>query len=204
MLTKLRNMIKFVSVTLSGDDNLDYPQSQVTSMAGKVFDQANLWHYGYGANPPVNSLGVTFTILGQEENRAGICIANPEIRVKNLQEGEVYIGNLLSKTFILFKENGNIVITLSDEQKITIKQDEIDITGSYTVNLDDKLTINSSEAEINVSGNVNLKASGTVNVDANKINLGTGGKPIARLGDQVQIGTATGTITSASTNNTSS
>lgn len=40
----------------------------------------------------------------------------------------------------------------------------------------------------------------TVNIKATSVNLGVGGQPIARLGDQVKIGTSVGTIISSGTN----
>ena len=39
----------------------------------------------------------------------------------------------------------------------------------------------------------------TVNIKAPNINLGEGGKPIARLGDEVTVGSSTGTITGSGT-----
>lgn len=54
--------------------------------------------------------------------------------------------------------------------------------------------------EIDSKGTINIKVNGDVNVDATKVNLGVGGAKIARLGDEVTVGSSTGTITSAGEN----
>lgn len=74
-----------------------------------------------------------------------------------------------------------MTITNSDQTvKIELFSDRIDVTAPT----------------INVNAN-------TANINATNTNLGSGGPAIARLGDQVTIGTSSGTITSASSNNTS-
>ena len=95
-------------------------------------------------------------------------------RFKNLESGEVVVGNPVTQSFVKFDKDGNITI---DSKK--------------------DVTINST-AEINVT------SSGSVNVDAPVVNLGSGGLPIARTGDAVTVtisGTPhVGTITGGGTN----
>lgn len=64
-----------------------------------------------------------------------------------------------------------------------------------------------SDLNIVINGNANIKAA-SVNIDAGVTNLGVGGQPIARLGDEITVnvtsgssaGTYKGTISSAGTN----
>ena len=58
--------------------------------------------------------------------------------------------------------------------------------GSILIESKDKL-------DITASGDINLTPTG-------KVNLGVGGQPIARLGDEVTVNGDVGTITSAGTN----
>jgi len=53
--------------------------------------------------------------------------------------------------------------------------------------------------EINAPGELNIKAT-KVNIDAVETNLGVGGAKIARLGDEVTVGSDTGTITGSGDN----
>lgn len=72
------------------------------------------------------------------------------------------------------------------------------VNGNTTITTQ-KITANCGQIAVTSTENVNLKAN-TVNVDASKTNLGSGGKQIARLGDQVTVEGKKGTITSAGTN----
>lgn len=173
LLTKLKNkvqgIIKYAYVTSTRDDSLDYP-NQATSFYKKTNATQIISPYGLCAHLPKNTKVVLLSVQGNSENRAAIGFSQSD-RFKNLEEGEVVVGNPKSRAFVKFDKDGNIEI---------ISEDELNIT---------------------VSNDVNLKCT-NCKIDATKVDLGVGGAKIARLGDQVTVGPATGTITTAG-NNTS-
>jgi len=124
LLNSLRNMVKLAIVTLTGNDSGTYNQTQV-SYFGKVKNVLVVNPYGVDANVPKDSLMILFNIMGQEENTAGIGFA-PNIRFKNLKEGEVVVGNPKSLSKIYFKKNGDIEIE---------SRGDINITSSGVVNI---------------------------------------------------------------------
>ena len=62
------------------------------------------------------------------------------------------------------------------------------------------LIISKGDLVVTVVGNVTINAQNVTLGD--KVNLGSGGAAIARVGDSVQVGASTGTITSGSANHT--
>ena len=99
-----------------------------------------------------------------------------------------------------------------DDVELKYKESSIKLTktGDVEVATAGALTVTTAkDITITCDGDVNLKA-GTVNIDATQVNLGEGGKDIARKGDSVEvevtggssIGTWSGTIVSGG-NNTS-
>lgn len=61
--------------------------------------------------------------------------------------------------------------------------------------------IGKGKINVTTTGDIDFKCD-NFNIDATQVNLGEGGNKIARLGDEVTVGTDTGTITSSG-NNTS-
>lgn len=97
-----------------------------------------------------------------------------QIRFKNLKEGEIVFGHPKTLSFVKFDEDGNI---------------EIESTKDITITSAGKITINST---------------GDVTVNAPKVELGSGGKQIARKDDPVKVNVGGtdyfGTITGGGTN----
>jgi phage gp45-like len=136
ILNKMRNLIKFAKVTLSGSDSGGYNQSQVNYF-GKTKQTFVLFPYGLDAKLPADSIVVLFNIMGQEENTVGIG-TKPSIRFKNLQEGEVVVGNPSKQTKIYFKNDGTIEITgdtnviINNGTKGVARLDDTTISNSST------------------------------------------------------------------------
>jgi hypothetical protein len=172
LLTKVMNLIKRGYVSNSLPDTADYSQVQVSYM-GNSRKAAVINPYGLYTRLPLNTNVIMFSVNGQEENSAVVGYSR-EDRFKNLNEGEVLIGNPETGSYIKFESDNKIEI------------------------------LSKGDLNIDVTGNVNLKASTAVNVDSPATNLGTGGNQIARLGDQITVivgGTPyTGNITSAGVN----
>lgn len=92
--------------------------------------------------------------------------------------------------------NGSIIRWHKD------KSLEITCYGTLNVNVHDDVNINSATGKISVgaqTGDISVVAVGTVNVQGKQVNIGgAGGPAVARVGDTVTVGTATGVISSGS------
>lgn len=96
---------------------------------------------------------------------------------------------------VLQKIDGTKRVAITDDEVRIVSDVDVDITATADINL-------TSGNEININ-------SGTVNIGS-KVNLGSGGQPIARQGDAVLVnvvggsssGPAVGTITAGSPNHT--
>jgi len=178
LLTKIINIVKRAVISNSLTDDKETSLAQITYLEKTGLTEV-VTPYGSFARPPVDTQLLLFAVQSQENNRAGIAYSQ-ENRFKNLEEGECGVGNPLTRSFIKFDKEGNILITATA-----------------------KVIINSTEdIDITTSGKVDLKSTGDVDIDAPQVNLGIGGLPIARLGDEVLVEGVLGTITSAG-NNTS-
>jgi hypothetical protein len=169
--TKVRNIVKRGYVTKPGDDTSDYHIIQISYLSpAKTANAELISPYGLSVNLPKDIQVLTFSVQAHEENKA--CIGYSQSgRFKNLEPGEVVVGNPGTGSFVKFVNDGTIEVSSTDAVSITTTAD------------------------------VNITADNVV-VDANKVDLGTGGAKIARLGDAVQVnlGTGIGTITSGGTN----
>jgi len=104
---KVANVVKLAVVTnASADTGID-TISQV-EYKGKPINAAMVYPYGLSANAPRNCSVLLFALGGSSQNPIGIPFF-PEVRVRDLKEGEVAFCNLLKNTsYIKFNENGDI------------------------------------------------------------------------------------------------
>jgi len=179
ILTFIKNLIKRGTVSRKTEDSGDYSIAQIKWMSKKVGNVEVLHPYGMSSYAPVGSLALMFNIMGQEANRAAI-VNDPKRRFKDLKEGEVAIGNFLTRSYVKFLENGDIEIVTTNNQNITV-------TG------DSNLTVAGS-ANITVTGDSNLTVAGSANITS------TGNATITS--DAHVVVTATGTVGITSTGNT--
>ena len=143
-----KNLIQLGQVSLSGDDSGPMPVTQVQSY-GQASDVLVVWPYGMHGNLPVDSYTISWSINGQQENRA-IVGFKPDIRQKNLKPGEVIFGNFVRKSTIFFDDDGNIIVNCEKDIKVTVKGASIvNITG-------DAALIIGGAATIDVTGNTTL------------------------------------------------
>jgi hypothetical protein len=160
ILNRIAGMVKRAYVTLVGDDSGRYQTTQIGYL-GKTADMEVIYPYGLCGNPPKNSLVLLFNVQGMEENRAGIANLLSE-RFKNLKEGEVAIGNYLTKSVIKFLENGDIEIHGTNDERVTIDRNcniningncDISVNGTTTLSCPGGTTINS---DVHVNGTVTI------------------------------------------------
>lgn len=173
---RLFNMIKKGFVTKASKDSNKYNSVQVKYF-NKLTNAAQIYPYGMNANAPVNTPCVLFNLNGHEDNQFALCYSMVN-RFKDLKAGEAVFGNPASSSYIKFLENGDIEIYCKNNIIINGK--------AMNVNLENKFEVTASEADFHC-----------------KVNLGDSGQPIARKGDQVQVGSDIGTITGGSSNNKS-
>ena len=156
------NLIKRTLVSRKTADSGQFPVAQV-SWNGKVGDIEVIYPYGLSGNLPIDSLVLTFNVNGQEENRAGIG-NTPKRRFKNLKEGEVAVGNPLTKSVIKFLENGDIEITGTNNQNINITGDvNLTVGGNLNITTTGNTTITTTgNTTIDSTGNMSSTIGGTL------------------------------------------
>ena len=154
----------------------------------EIHEVRMLEQFGIASVPPVGSDGIAFMPNGYSENSVTAFFDSPQYK-PDLSEGEsaVYdkFGNSITLKDGLLTINavGNLTIVVNGACNLTAET--IAITADTT-------TING-----NLSVNGNIEASGDCDFG------GGGGQPIARVGDTVVVGIATGVIASGSSNSRS-
>lgn len=160
----IMNRIKQAFMKLLSDDSSTYPRA-TTNYKGKDVQTVRQSVYGVSSNPPKQSLCLLFQVEGMGGVQYGI-FDYAQGRFKNLEEGEVQIGNYLTSASIKFDKEGNVIVTVPNN--ITFN-----VTGNSTVNTS-RLTINASDdvyinSDLIVSGDItgnNFISSG-ISVDFN-------------------------------------
>lgn len=159
-------------IVQSIDDKSDFPTMQIKYLKEVIKIVQKLGIYGVCSNPPKGSNGILFPILGSDSNIACLAddIAN---RFKDLKEGEVVIGNYLTKAFIKFKQDGGIEIHakyikhVADEGDISMESPNGNITNtakstniSNPLNVNDNVTVSKSvnATEDVIGGGISLKS----------------------------------------------
>lgn len=176
ILTKIANIVKRAFVSRSMTDDKDTGLVQV-SYLGKAGIAEVVSPYGISTRLPEGTQVILFAVQGQENNRAVIGYSQQD-RFKDLEEGEVVTGIPSVGNFIKFHADGSITIQPR---------------GNLIIEAPNGMAIN-------IEGDVKLTATGDIDMVGSAVNLGSGGQPIARLGDSVLVDGVPGTITSAGTN----
>jgi len=181
--SKISNLIKRAVVTLTNKDSGQFAATQVQWMRDKVAITEVVHPYGLSSNAPVDSFALMFNVMGQEENRAAIVYA-PQRRFKDLKEGEVALGNFLTRSVVKFLENGDIEITGTADQNINI-------TGSNNVTIGGDNTIAiTGDNTVTVGGDndVTISGSNTVDItDFNDVTIGGNNTVVVTGNDSVTI-----------------
>lgn len=177
IVNNLKNSIKRAYVSHVIKDDKPVSLSQIKYYDCEA-DAENIYPYGLQSVAPKETFCLVFNVNGQSENLAVIPYCQAE-RFDKLKEGEVKVGSPKHLIYLYFKEDGSVELKANGDLNIACKN----------------MNINATE-DLNISCQ-------NANIDATQTNLGSGGQPIARLHDAVNVGGVAGTITGASTNNTS-
>ncbi len=134
---KFFNFIKFGVISNPQVDPklVNDPRAQIkyNGNAANIYVQ---WPYGMEGRLPIDTVILSLSVLGHEENKTGIGYT-PNDPKEPFQPGEVAFGNPVSRTFIKVLANGDILIENRDGKSIlmTVNGDAI-INGDVTINGD--------------------------------------------------------------------
>lgn len=123
--------------------------------------------YGLISNPPAGSQVLLLPQNGQESASIGLA-DHPALRpVRDLLPGEVGIVNYLTKSHIIFKQNGDIeVFTEAGNLVATIAGNvELTATGNMTATISGNLTATAAQINLNgviIDGGGNITTPGVV------------------------------------------
>lgn len=137
-------------IVQSVDDRVDYPTMQVKYLKDVIKVVQKLGIYGICSNPPKGSNGILFPILGSDSNIA--CLADDiKNRFKDLKEGELVLGNYLTKSFIKFNQDGGVEIHAKYIKQIA---DEGDISMTAGNNITETAKSTNINNQVVVSDNI--------------------------------------------------
>ena len=140
--------MKYAVVTNTGTDAGDMQKHQVKYM-GKTSECALMNPYGHLGKPPLGSLAIVESMSGDEANKVSIANA-VKTRKRNLKDGETGTQNHMTGTIVFLDSEGNLVIDVTNDQKITVKGD-----ANLTVGGNVSITV-SGTATVNVAGNTDI------------------------------------------------
>lgn len=146
----------------SVDDSGDVRRGTATWLgrSGQPIQVAGI--YGVISNPPAGSQVLLLPQNGQESASIGIA-DHPAIRpVRDLLEGEVAITNYLTKSHIIFKQNGDIEVFTEAGNLVAT------ISGDVTVTATGNATITAAQINLNgviIDGAGNITTTGVVTAD---------------------------------------
>ncbi|MCK5602307.1 phage baseplate assembly protein [Candidatus Pacearchaeota archaeon] len=138
MMKKLFNLIKRGIITLSSKDTAVFPTIQMTYL-GKTKNVELVLPYGLYSNPKEGAIALMFQVNGQEENMTAIPY-DPYTRFKNLQPGEVAVGNPHTQSKILFKANGDIELEANGAVNINAPNIHLGEGGEPIARVGDQIT----------------------------------------------------------------
>jgi phage gp45-like len=127
----ISELIKFCRVTLGGKDDKQYPVQQVSYMENTA-DAFVVFPYGMSANCLQESFGVLLAVNGDEQSLAAL-ITSAVDRIKNLKEGEVIFYHPKTKSFMHYKNNGDIDIEAKGNLNVKAQAVNVDApTATFT------------------------------------------------------------------------
>lgn len=124
MIQKIKSLFKAARL-LSSDDSGSYRRGTFFYQ-GQTGSKAVIFTpYGLCSRPPDEAMAIILSQNGQDSNGIAF-VDDPLNRFKDLEKGEVAIGNYLTGSRVVFKENGDIDITANADINIAL-------TGAATI-----------------------------------------------------------------------
>lgn len=200
LLSSLKDLIKRATITKGGADDSQFNVQQVTYL-GKVADCEIIFPYGMSANLPKDALLVMFNVNANEQNRAGIGTL-PNERKKNLEPGEVAFFHPLTKSFIYFRNSGDIDIDTSQASEFVVIDGDYsaqEFSTAFNVFTAENVTganINITCNDANLTcKNLNVISSENVNITATENNIITCDVASITASTSITFDTPTATFT---------
>jgi len=163
---------------------------------GKIKDAYVQSQYGFLSNPPIGNRVLVISVGAEAENKAGFCSNTRDLKqstpddVGETVPGEVLMQNQLTGTFSYFDSDGNIIIKVSKDQKITVIGDgNLTVGGALTINVTGAANITAATATITTSGDTTIvaptvKMTGDLEVDGDITdNFQTQSKTVGNMRD---------------------
>ena len=168
-MRRLRAWARRAVISLLNDDTSDDATVQC-SYNGVATAVNRFSPYGLSANPPVNSKALIVYPSGRQDNPIAIADNQPK-RFKELKEGEVQVGNYLTRASIKFDEDGNMIVAVPSGGKLTVETEggDADITIAGGVNLTVTGDVKITAPTVAITGN--LTVTGTVTATGDVIGL---------------------------------
>lgn len=151
IMSCIKNLIKLARI-LSVNDSVDIRTAQIEFL-GKRQSAAVFSPYGLMHNPPANSMGPVWQINGEESKLMGIFDRSDQRTLKNLESGEVAIGNYATGDYVHFR-NGRIV------KIVATGNVDVEAAGSAVVNAGASAEVTAPAITLNGPVTIN----GTLNV----------------------------------------
>ena len=166
-------------------DSTQAQSVQIELFADEVQDGVERWQgYGFTSHPHPGAEALAVFVGGTRSHGVIIQVEDRRYRLKDIAEGEVALFDDLGQVIHL-KRDG---IAIESMLKVTIDAPEIAVTGD-TVTVDaDSVAVTAEGATIDAQ-TVDVTAD-VVSIDSGDIRLGgAGGAKVARVGDDVDLGT---------------
>lgn len=149
--------------TTDQDNDKAYAQAQITRY-NLSYTSTVYYPYGYFAKAPAETQAILLHLEGKQDNAVALPY-EPKTQFRDLENGEVIVGNQTSEVYIKFNNDGSVNIKATADVNIDCKD--------ININCKD-ININCENANINASSKVNLETpqadiSGNLTVDGNII-----------------------------------
>lgn len=159
------------AVIAAVNDGAQAQALQVELLADEVQDGVERFQgYGFTSHPHPGAEALAVCVGGTRSHMIVVQVEDRRYRLKNLAEGEVALFDDLGQVVHL-KRDG---IAIESPLKVTIDAPEIAVTG-------ETVTVDAETVEVTAE---------TATIESGAIRLGgAGGQPVARVGDDVDLGT---------------
>lgn len=197
----MRYLARKAILSLVIADDSVYPRAQVKSN-GVTRDVMRFSPYGLDSQPPEGALALVLALNGRPDDLLAL-FSTPTNRYKDLDPGDVKIGNPEAESFVYFRRSGEVIFKVpkgnltidldQGESVITLAGDvNVEITGSLTISATDGFTV---EGDTVFDGNLTM--TGDLSVDGSTEFTG----PVDITGNTSITGTlaVTGAITATTT-----
>lgn len=156
------NRIKQAVLSMIRADSSPYPQALASYKGKNNIQTVRHSVYGVSSQPPRNSLGLLFQVEGMGGVQYGI-FDYAQRRFKNLNEGELQVGNYLTQASIKFDQGGNVVINVPSGNLTAVVSGNMNatVTGNTTIETN-RLNITATDGS-HITGNLNISGDVTAN-----------------------------------------